>query len=52
MEDVLKTALNCESVRKRGGGGSLGGCISEGQSYILDEERTVFVKRNSNTHVI
>ncbi|XP_019848767.1 PREDICTED: ketosamine-3-kinase-like [Amphimedon queenslandica] len=47
MEGILKEALGCDRVRKMGGRGG-GGCISEGQSYVLDEKRTVFVKKNNN----
>ena len=51
MEDIIKEALKCNGVRKMEGGGG-GGCISEGQSYVLDEKKTVFVKKNNHENVI
>lgn len=51
MDGILKEALGCDRVRKMAGRGG-GGCISEGQSYVLDEKRTVFVKKNNSEDVI
>ena len=49
FEDFLRSALSCKSVRSTGRGG--GGCISRGQTFILDEKEYIFVKENDQAKV-
>jgi protein-ribulosamine 3-kinase len=49
MEELVRTALGCQSVRATGRGG--GGCISQGQVFIVDDKDQVFVKENEKAKV-
>ena len=49
IEELLRAALNCQSVRSTGRGG--GGCISRGQAFIIDGKDHVFVKENEQAKV-
>ena len=49
LEEFLRSALNCKSVRS--GGRSGGGCISQGQAFLIDEKDLVFVKENEKIKV-
>ena len=49
MEDLLKEVLGTVTLKKTGKGG--GGCINEGEAYLIDTG-TVFVKYNKKSQVI
>ena len=49
IEEILKSNLGVKSVQATGYGG--GGCISEGQAFILDGNEKVFVKINKRAKV-
>ncbi len=49
FEELLRSALGCQSVRSTGRGG--GGCISRGQAFIIDGKDHVFVKENDKAKV-
>ena len=49
LEELLRSALGCESVRSTGRGG--GGCISQGQAFVIDDKDQVFVKENDKAKV-
>ena len=49
IEEILKSNLGVKSVQATGYGG--GGCISQGQAFILDGNEKVFVKINERAKV-
>ncbi len=49
MEELLKGQLCLQNLKPLGG--SVGGCISNGQSYQTDTGKTIFVKSNSKKEV-
>jgi fructosamine-3-kinase len=48
MDELLKEALGTVTLKKTGKGG--GGCINEGEAYLIDTG-TVFVKYNKKPQV-
>ena len=46
MEKFLKTSLNLRNVQATNQFG--GGCINQGQTFIVDDNNKIYVKQNSN----
>ena len=46
MDNFLKTSLNLQNVRATNQFG--GGCINQGQTFIVDDNKKIYVKQNSN----
>ena len=46
MEHFLKTSLNLQNVQATNQFG--GGCINQGQTFIVDDNNKIYVKQNSN----
>ena len=46
MDHFLKTSLNLQNVQATNQFG--GGCISQGQTFIVDDNNKIYVKQNSN----
>ncbi len=49
LEEFLKKSLNCQSVKPTNHFG--GGCISQGQSFVVDHDKKIFVKQNPDKSV-
>ena len=46
MDNFLKTSLNLRNVQATNQFG--GGCINQGQTFIVDDNKKIYVKQNSN----
>ena len=49
LEEFLKKALNVKTVKATSHYG--GGCISQGQTFEIDNGQKIFVKQNSDKNV-
>ena len=49
LENFLKQNLNFQNVKATNQFG--GGCISQGQTFIVDDNKKIFVKQNSEAIV-